>query len=105
MNPSCDKIDVINEGILLSVALTDFTDNIRFYYINEKTKNEPHRIPHVNFITSDHQLLQIYYSDENNFTVPGTFDAGIGLLNYTVNMSQFIYEPICVTDLETASIC
>ena len=102
---TCDEIDAINEGILLSAALTDFLDNIRFYYNNEAVKNNlPVRIPHVKFITSDHELLQVYYSNENNFTVPGTFDTRVGLLNYTVNLSQFINRFVSLTWKQQASV-
>ena len=91
----CEVIDNSNEGILLSAALPNFTDNIHFYY--RRTKSQNKQYPRVNFTSSEHEVLQLHYQNGDNFIVPGTLDASDGLLNYTVDMSRFMNQFVSLT--------
>ena len=102
---ACEIIDNSNEGILLSAVLPNFTDNIRFYYRKREPQIRSWQYPHVNFIDySDHELLQLYYENGDNFTVPGTFNKNFGLLNYTFDMSQYMNQFVSLTWKQQVSI-
>ena len=104
---ACEIIDNSNEGILLSAVLPNFpADNIHFYYRKREPQNRPWQNPHVNFIGSniDHELLQLYYKNGDNFTVPGIFNDSFGLLNYTIDMSRFMNQFVSLTWKQQVSI-
>ena len=89
----CFEANSINQGILMSAVSSNFIHNIHFYYSQNRTHHN-NQFPQV--LERD-GLLQLYYNEGRNFTVPGTFYDQQGLVNITINSTRLVNRMVSLT--------
>ena len=69
----------------MSAASSSLIENIHFFYRkSNENNNNINLFPKVEHVGSD-GLLQLYYNEGRNFTVPGTLYDQKGLVNITID--------------------